>query len=83
MLETATHVFSCKDCKIFKNTYFEEHLRTAASVTKPSLYWFLALYLFKLKKHSHFLIFTTSHANSATKVKEHGDISYSSNVFTI
>ena len=26
-----TQVFSCKYCEIFKNTYFEEHLRTAAS----------------------------------------------------
>ena len=26
-----TQVFSCEYCKIFKNTYFEEHLRTAAS----------------------------------------------------
>ena len=26
-----THVFSCESCKIFKNTYFEEHLLTAAS----------------------------------------------------
>ena len=24
-------MFSCEICKIFKNTYFEEHLRTAAS----------------------------------------------------
>ena len=24
-------VFSCKYCEIFKNTYFEEHLGTAAS----------------------------------------------------
>ena len=30
-LETPTQVFSCKDCKIFKNTYFEKYLRTAAS----------------------------------------------------
>ena len=30
-LETPTQVFSCKDCKIFKNTYFEKHLRTVAS----------------------------------------------------
>ena len=27
--ETPTQVFSC--CEIYKNTYFEEHLRTAAS----------------------------------------------------
>ena len=26
-----TQVFSCKYCEIFDNTYFEEHLRTAAS----------------------------------------------------
>ena len=29
--ETPTRVFSCKICEIFKNTYFEEHLRTAPS----------------------------------------------------
>ena len=29
--ETPTQVFSSKYCKICKNTYFEEHLRTAAS----------------------------------------------------
>ena len=28
--ETPRQVFSCKYCEIFKNTYFEEHLRTAA-----------------------------------------------------
>ena len=27
----STQVFSCEYCKIFKNTYFEEHLGTAAS----------------------------------------------------
>ena len=27
-----TQVFSCEYCKIFRNTYFEEHLRMAASV---------------------------------------------------
>ena len=30
--ETPTEVFSCEYCEIFKNTYFEEHLQTAASV---------------------------------------------------
>ena len=29
---TATLVFCCEYCTIFKNTYFEEHLQTAASV---------------------------------------------------
>ena len=31
-VESPTQVFSCEYCEIFKNTYFEEHLRTAASV---------------------------------------------------
>ena len=29
--ENPPQVFSCKYCKIFKNSYFEEHLRMAAS----------------------------------------------------
>ena len=29
--ETPAQVLSCKICEIFKNNYFEEHLRTAAS----------------------------------------------------
>ena len=29
--ETLTQVFSCEICEIFKNIYFEEHLRTSAS----------------------------------------------------
>ena len=29
--ETPTKVFSCEYCEIFKNIYFEEHLRTAVS----------------------------------------------------
>ena len=36
--ETPTQVFSCEICKIFKNTYFEEHLRTAASVLSSSIH---------------------------------------------
>ena len=30
--ETPTQVLCCEYCEIFKNTYFEEHLGTAASV---------------------------------------------------
>ena len=30
--ETATQVFFCEFCEIFKNSFFEEHLRTAASI---------------------------------------------------
>ena len=28
-------MFSCEICELFKNTYFEEHLQTAASVSAP------------------------------------------------
>ena len=30
--ETPTQVFFCEYCEIFKNTYFEKHLRTTAFV---------------------------------------------------
>ena len=30
--ETPIQVFFCEYCEIFKNTYFEKHLRTTASV---------------------------------------------------
>ena len=30
--KTVTHIFSCKFCQIFTNTYFEECLRTTASI---------------------------------------------------
>ena len=30
-LQDSTQVFSCEYCKIFKNTYVEEHLPTGAS----------------------------------------------------
>ena len=29
--ETPTQLFSCEICEIFKNTYFEEHIRRATS----------------------------------------------------
>ena len=35
--ETPTQVFSCDYCEFFKNTYFEEHLRRAASVYSKDL----------------------------------------------
>ena len=41
--ETQAQLFSCEYCEVFKNTYFEEHLRTAASeitnshITKPNI----------------------------------------------
>ena len=35
--ETPTLVFFCEYCEIFKNTYFEKHLRTTASEDTPTL----------------------------------------------
>ena len=32
-------VFSCEICKIFKNTYFEEHLRRIASASRCKFYF--------------------------------------------
>ena len=32
--EAPTQVFSCEICEIFKNTYFEEHVRTPSSVSE-------------------------------------------------
>ena len=32
--ESPTQMFFCEYCKIFKNTYFEEHLQTDASVAQ-------------------------------------------------
>ena len=31
LIKILTQVFSCEYCQIFKNTYFEEHLRKTAS----------------------------------------------------
>ena len=39
--ETPAQVFSCELCKIFKNTYFEEHVQTSSST--PVLVWFNSL----------------------------------------
>ena len=38
--ETLAQGFSCKFGKIFKHTFFKEHLRTAASVL-PLLTWYI------------------------------------------
>ena len=37
--KTPTQVFSCEYCEIPKNTYFEKHLRTAASQMLTSTPW--------------------------------------------
>ena len=50
VLETPTRVFSCEYCKNFKNTYFEEHLRTTASVTKTLIVSLLSFVLIQTYK---------------------------------
>ena len=46
-----TQVFSCEYSKFFKNTYFEEHLWTVASVFQKHLFLtFLFLPFFNKKK---------------------------------
>ena len=37
---TLAQVFSCEICEIFRNTYFEEHLRTADSANTPVFHIF-------------------------------------------
>ena len=36
--KTVAQMFSCEFCKIFKNTFFTEHLWTTASKTHPASY---------------------------------------------
>ena len=43
--ETLTEVFSCECCEIYKNTYFEKHLQTAASEEENSYQVLLAVFL--------------------------------------
>ena len=68
---------ACFPANIAKENLF---CRTSANgcFCYQSIDCFLALHSFKLTKHSHFSIFTTLHANSATKIK-HVDVSYNSN----
>ena len=51
-------VFSCKHRITFKNTYFEEHLRTAASERKALIYTNEIL-KFTIEMYGHFSIFFT------------------------
>ena len=41
-----TQLFSCEHCKIFKNNYFEEHPRTAASEVRINPKWNLRKQVF-------------------------------------
>ena len=54
--ETSTQAFSFEYCEIFKNTYFEEHLRTAASASTTLHSQMLSKIQFALSKYlSHFI----------------------------
>ena len=52
--ETPTQVFPCEYCEIFKNTYFEEHLRTAAFVLKDCQQGISHYYMFSKRISSTF-----------------------------
>ena len=49
--ETLAQVFSCEFYEIFKNTYFEEHLRTTAS-------GFWCLFFYRLQKSKNHKLHT-------------------------
>ena len=51
--ETPTQVFSSQYCKILKNAYFEEHLRTAASVDSFTMFY---LYCFGFLSNTVYII---------------------------
>ena len=50
--ETLTQLFFREYCEIFKNTYFEKHLRTTASEDTPTL--MLSHEIFKIFKNTYF-----------------------------
>ena len=55
-LETPTQMLSCKICEIYKNTFFEEHLRTAAS----QCYCVCMYFLKRFPANGRFLFRTTT-----------------------
>ena len=50
--EIPTQVLSCEYCEIFKNTYFEEHLLTAASVLLIIRLMIIILDICRPQKHN-------------------------------
>ena len=56
--------------KFLRKSILKNICKRLRLLPKLWLYCFLALYSFKLTKRSHFSIFTTLHANSATKIIE-------------
>ena len=83
VLETPARVFSCEYGKIFKSTCFEEHLWMAASVTKALIVLLLSFLLIHTYKTFSIFNFHNFNANSTTRIKGYGDISYNSNVTRI
>ena len=69
--ETPTQVFFCEYCEIFKNTYFEKHLRTTASVNSRAAVFqeSLALCPAKCPNFWNFQLGQVSLANTYSKWK--------------
>ena len=64
--KTPTQMVSCEYCKIFKNTYFEEHLRTAVRILRKISFWKMKkwkiensekLEISKISEFSYFQVF--------------------------
>ena len=55
---TLTQMFSDEYCEIFKNTYFEEHLRTAASVLLIINLPISIMHLLLIKNMTHVMVST-------------------------
>ena len=76
--------FPVNIAKIFKNTYFEEHLQTTASVTKALIVLFLSFVLIQTYKIFWLFIFHSFTCKLGNiKIKEHGEISCNTNVTII
>ena len=69
--------------QIFKSSCFEEHLWMAASVTKALIVLLLSFLLIHTYKKFSIFNFHNFNANSTTRIKGYGDISYNSNVTRI
>ena len=69
-------MFSCEYCKIFKNTYFQKHLRTAASETYGS-----EIYKEKLSLSQVFITVFFSFRNNLGKEVRNKSLYISSSIF--
>ena len=74
MLESCGSIqaFSCEYCEIFKNAYFEEHLRAVASVALYFFCWIITVLKlrFPLLDFNSYFIFLKGHGELKKMVVE-------------